>query len=72
MSKRIAFVISWVAEDVDSTVGGLPTVAIMKNNNPQVEYLKDETAKEIENQVKQLKPELPKKLGFGEETGPTA
>ena len=39
VAKRMAFTISWVSEDVDSTVGGNPDVFIVKDNNPKVERL---------------------------------
>ena len=31
VATRIAYTISWVSEEVDSTVGGLPSIAIMKD-----------------------------------------
>ncbi len=34
-----AFVISWVSENVDSTVGGQPQVAMIRDNVPGIEYL---------------------------------
>lgn len=60
VAKRIAYAISWVSEDIDSTVGGLPSVAMMKNNNQNVVYLEEEELKKIEKTVKKHKKDLPK------------
>jgi 20S proteasome alpha/beta subunit len=60
VARRIAYIISWVSEDVDSTVGGLPSIAIMKNGQPTVNYLADEILKEIQAKVGNHKLDLPK------------
>ena len=50
IAKRVAFVISWVAEDVDSTVGGDPDVFIIRDRDPEAEQLpEDKIQKEIEH-----------------------
>ena len=67
VAERIAYVISWVSEDVDSTVGGLPTVAMMRDGESRVIYLPEERLRKIEDQVKQHKFSLPKILGFCDE-----
>ena len=53
IAKRVAFVISWIAEDVDSTVGGEPDVFIIRDNNPKIEQLsKKDVDEEIEHSKK--------------------
>ena len=64
VAKRIAYAILWVSEDVDSTVGGLPSVAMMKNDEQNVTYLEDEELKKIEKIVKNHRRDLPKMLGL--------
>ncbi len=50
VAKRAAFVISWIADDVDSMVGGSPDVFMIGDNNPNVEQLpKDEVDEEIKH-----------------------
>jgi len=39
---RAAFVISWVGEDIDSTVGGTPQVKIIRHEIAQVGYLNED------------------------------
>jgi len=67
-AKRIAFIISWIAEDVDVTVGGDPTVAIIRDwEKPQpsseeervVEFLSQEIVNEMKSYAKKVKAELP-------------
>lgn len=58
-AKRIAYIISWVSEDVDITVGGLPLVAIIKNKESKVTYLLENHVKNIEGKVKKNKENLP-------------
>lgn len=62
VARRIAYSIAWVSEDVDSTVGGLPSVAIMKDQESNVNYLEDEDAEEIKRKVGNHKVDLPKLL----------
>lgn len=64
VARRLAFVIAWVANDVDTTVGGTPQVAIVKDESPKVEYLPDKIIKEIEEDVKRSKQTLAKLLGL--------
>jgi len=69
-AKRIAFIISWIAEDVDVTVGGDPVAAIIRDwtePRPQekesvVEFLEPGVVNEMKNYVKRVKAELPKIL----------
>jgi 20S proteasome alpha/beta subunit len=72
-AKRIAFIISWVAEDVDVTVGGDPNVAIIRDwekpqppseKEPVIEYLDPKTISEIKSYAKRVKAELPNILFF--------
>ena len=59
IAKRVAFVISWVSEDVDSTVGGEPDVVIIKDEKTEITRLpKEDVQKEIE-QAKEIKRKLP-------------
>jgi 20S proteasome alpha/beta subunit len=67
-AKRIAFVISWIAEDVDVTVGGDPIVAIIRDwEKPQppsegeriVEFLDQKIVNEMKSYAKKVKAELP-------------
>jgi len=77
-AKRIAYTILWVAEDVDTTVGGLPDVLIIKdrkepvkNVKEVVEKLDEDLIRRIMEKVKEDKRRLPQILGFssGEERG---
>jgi len=62
IAKRIAFVISWVAEDVDSMVGGDPDVFIVRDENPNVEQLpKEDVDKEVKH-TKDAKKDFSKLL----------
>lgn len=58
IAHLIAFVISWVAEDVDSTVGGTPQVAMLKDGKREVELLDDESMKAISQHAEKLQGEL--------------
>jgi 20S proteasome alpha/beta subunit len=67
-AKRIAFIISWIAEDVDVTVGGDPTVAIIRDweklqpsseEERVVEFLGQEIVNEMKSYAKKVKAELP-------------
>ncbi len=62
--KRSAFVIAWVGEDVDSTVGGTPQVAILKNDNRKTEAPPDETIKAIEEAMREKRSKLTELLGL--------
>jgi 20S proteasome alpha/beta subunit len=70
-AKRIAFIISWIAEDVDVTVGGNPTVAIIRDwEKPQppsegehvVVFLDQKIVNEMKSYAKKVKAELPNML----------
>ena len=58
MAKIIAFTIAWVAEDIDASVGGKPQVLMVKNENPNVEPLKDNIIEEMEKKAKETKRKL--------------
>ena len=56
---RAAFVISWVGEDIDSTVGGTPQVAIIRDEIAQVDYLNEDRVLNAMNHAEQTKSVLP-------------
>lgn len=64
IAKRIAYIISWVSEDIDSTVGGLPSVVIMKNGDASVNYMANQLLEQIQSEVGNHKKDLPKLLGL--------
>jgi len=73
-ARRIAYIISWIAEDVDTAVGGIPDVLIIKDRKEPkeeeeeiVERLNENTVKEILETVKEDKEKLPSILGFEKE-----
>lgn len=71
-ARRIAYIISWIAEDVDTAVGGIPDVPIIKDRKEPkeeeiVERLNENTVKEILEKVKEDKEKLPSILGFEKE-----
>lgn len=70
-AKRVAFIISWVAEDVDITVGGNPEVAIILDSTAPmkepVRFLDQETVNQMKELAKRMKADLPRLL-FGEES----
>lgn len=45
-ARRIAFIIGWIRERVDSNVGGTPQVAMIKDNQAKVDYLPKAEAEE--------------------------
>ncbi len=60
-AKRIAFVISWIAEDVDVTVGGDPDVVIIRDDEPTakpVEHLDENTINTMKRRAKEIKEKL--------------
>jgi len=67
-AKKVAFVIAYVAEDIDTTVGGDPMVAIIKDSDTYVErpitYLKEEIVKEMVRKAKEVKENLDQRSGF--------
>lgn len=61
---RAAFVIAWVSESVDSTVGGTPQVAMIHDDDPEVHYLSEaEVARSIDH-VSNARTRLPELLGL--------
>lgn len=68
--KRIAYIISWIAEEIDTSVGGIPDIIIIKDrekheeNTPIIEYMDKEEIKQIMEKVKEHKRNLPKILEF--------
>jgi len=67
VAARIAYTISWVSEDVDSTVGGPPSVAIMKNEESRINYLEEDFVNKIDQNVKKHRAKLPSLLEFCKE-----
>lgn len=70
-ARRIAYIISWIAEDVDTAVGGIPDVLIIKDRKePEekeeeiVEKLDEDKVREMIEKVKEDKKRLPSILGF--------
>jgi len=63
-AKRVAFVISWVAKDVDSTVGGVPQVTILRDNNVKTETLSDELTEAQQQAMVAKRQELARVLGL--------
>ena len=63
-AKRAAFIITWISDDVDSTVGGIPQITILRNDNPKVESLPDDIIKAQERAVKENKSRLAEVLGL--------
>ncbi len=59
---RAAFVISWVSEDIDTFVGGVPQVAMIKDNTPGVNYLSAELTERAAQRAKILRPRLARAL----------
>ncbi len=61
-AKRIAFIISWVAEDVDVTVGGDPDVVIIRDSDVltdrPVEPLDSSVANEMKNRAREFKEKI--------------
>lgn len=61
---RSAFVISWVSEDLDANVGGIPQVAMIRDNVEGVSYLSDEVTQRATQQAGRVKQRLPRVLGL--------
>lgn len=64
VAGRVAFVMAWVAEDVDSTVGGTPQVTILRNDANKTESLPANIIKAQEQAVKEKKSKLAEVLGL--------
>ncbi len=56
---RAAFVISWVSEEIDSTVGGTPQVAMIRDQDPRVTYLDSRDVGEAGEHAEQTRAVLP-------------
>ena len=58
-AKRVAFIISWVAEDVDATVSGDPDVAIMRDSDKPtgepIEFLDAKLVNSMKIKTKEVK-----------------
>jgi len=67
-AKRAAFVIAYVAEDIDATVGGDPIVAIIQDSEKPAEtpikFLEENIIKDMVKKAKDTKDELDKLLEF--------
>lgn len=64
VARRIAFIIFWVSEDVDSTVGGQPQVAVIRDESDDVEYLTHTMIREVKSQVDKVKKDFATCVGF--------
>lgn len=58
LAKIIAFTISWVAENIDASVGGKPQVLIIKNEHRVIERLEDTVIEEMESKASETKKSL--------------
>jgi 20S proteasome alpha/beta subunit len=62
-ARRAAFIISWVAEDVDITVGGDPEVAIVLDSTTPtgepVKFLEQEAVNQMKELARKVKADLP-------------
>lgn len=62
-ARRVAFIISWVAEDVDITVGGDPEVAIVLDSTTPtgepVKFLDQEAVNQMKELARKAKADLP-------------
>ncbi|NPA70893.1 MAG: hypothetical protein GXO26_08790 [Crenarchaeota archaeon] len=71
-ARRIAYIISWVGEDVDTTVGGEPDVFMIRDReNPEpaepiIEKLEPDTIRQMMEKAREDKKNLPKILKFKE------
>ena len=61
---RAAFLISWVSEDIDTTVGGIPQVALIEDGRAGIRYLADEPVQAAMRRAKAVKQRLPRALGI--------
>jgi 20S proteasome alpha/beta subunit len=58
VARLIAFVISWVAEDVDSTVGGSPQVVMLKDEDKETTHLDAKSVEIMSEYAKKVKSEF--------------
>jgi len=61
-ARKIAFVIHWVSEDVDTNVGGIPQVAIIRDGKAKIEWLGPEEIQKQGETAKRKKQNLWKLL----------
>jgi 20S proteasome alpha/beta subunit len=62
--NRMGFVIAWVGEDVDSTVGGIPQIAILRNDSLKTETVPDEVLIALQQTMHEKRSRLPELLGL--------
>ena len=65
-AARAAFVISWVAS-VDHTVGGIPQVAILRDNSPNPQFLNPEIVTGLSEHSERLRDHLRSGAGMTDE-----
>lgn len=54
----VAYVISWVSEDVDTTVGGPPQIVMIENNKKEIKYLDNNSITKIMRYAQDTKKNL--------------
>lgn len=59
-APRIAFIIGWIREKVDSNVGGTPQVAMIKDSEAKVQYLPEAEAEEAAKAGEKIRDDLRK------------
>ena len=67
----IAYTISWIAEEVDTTVGGIPDILMIRDGESPprkgeciIEHLSENTIREIAGKVREDRKKLPELLSF--------
>jgi 20S proteasome alpha/beta subunit len=61
-ARRIAFVVHWVSEAVDTNVGGTPKIAMIRDDDPAIKWLSDQEVAEQKIQVDAVRPNLWKRI----------
>lgn len=61
-----AFVISWVSEAVSRTVGGIPQVAMIRNDIAEIEYLDQDKIKSAKKKAEETRENLTKTFDLDE------
>jgi len=64
-AKLIAFVISWVSEELDTMVGGRPLIAMIRDEDRSITYLDDDVIDDMMDKAQIAKKELRKLLPLG-------
>ena len=64
-AKLIAFVISWVSEELDATVGGRPLVAMIRDEDASITYLDDYIVDDMMDKARIAKKEIRKLFPLG-------